>query len=274
MFFLSFIMVTIAFFDSGVGGLSVWREVNLLNPEARYVYAFDNRYFPYGNLEGEVVIDRCRRVLSRIMDQFPVDLVVIACNTASTIVLPVLRSQLNIPVVGVVPAIKPAANLSKNKVIGLIATPATVKRPYIDDLINQYASDCRVIRFGNSELVRLAENKMITGESDRKVVEDILEPLTREHGMDTVVLGCTHFPWIREEIQSVLPECKLCIDSGKAIARRVKSILGTKVSADLTENSAVMDNQAFMTDSSVAQYKNYCRLFKSFGFSGLNLLSV
>ncbi len=275
MLFLFVIMATVAFFDSGVGGLSVWKEVNYLNPDAKYVYAFDNQYFPYGNLDNETVINRCGAILSSLMDSYDIDIVVVACNTASTIVLPYLRASLNIPVVGVVPAIKPAAQLSKNKVIGLIATPATVKRPYIDELIKEYASDCKVIRFGNSELVRIAERKMITGEIDNNRVRDLLSPLACEHNMDTVVLGCTHFPWIKNEIQSVLPDCTLCIDSGKAIGKRVKSLLSEeKLNAASSSRFTLCCNKAFMTDISVDQYKNYLKLFKSLGFETIEQLSI
>nr|WP_086939292.1 glutamate racemase [Thaumasiovibrio occultus] len=210
-------------FDSGVGGLSVLEEIRLQLPNADYYYAFDNEGFPYGELPADVLIHRVTTFVGQLARHCHADIVVIACNTASTIVLPPLRERLSIPVVGVVPAIKPAAAQSVNKCIGLLATPATVSRPYTQELIEQFASDCEVIRIGTTLLVRMAEDKL----AGRKVDEQCLaeEVAAFKDKADTIVLGCTHFPLLKEELSRVLGKDVTMVDSGKAIANRVAALL-------------------------------------------------
>ncbi|WP_308218821.1 glutamate racemase [Vibrio salinus] len=215
--------VNILLFDSGVGGLSVFQKVKQKLPECNYTYLYDNEGYPYGELPESVLIDRVVNLVSRVVAQEAIDLVVIACNTASTIALPDLRRTLTIPVVGVVPAIKPAC-LAAEKAVGLIATPATVKRDYINILINEFSNNIPVHMLGSTALVNMAENKL-----QGKAVN--LDSLTVElYGLkdkiDVAVLGCTHFPLIREEIKTVLGPAVKLIDSGEAIARRVVDLLG------------------------------------------------
>lgn len=214
----------IVIFDSGVGGLSVYKEIYDLLPQVQYIYAFDNAAFPYGELPDNVLIERTNHIVSILVEQYQADLVVIACNTASTIVLPTLRQNLNIPIVGVVPAIKPAAKLSQTKVIGLLATPATVKREYTQQLINQFASDCEVKMIGSTRLVEMAEQKLRGEAISLNELSEILAPWQQQ--VDSIILGCTHFPLIKEEIQAVLNNDVYIVDSGKAIALRVSSLLG------------------------------------------------
>lgn len=215
----------VLFFDSGVGGLSVFDAVRQQLPGLHYLYLFDNAGFPYGELPVETLIERCRALVCSMVSQQKVDLVVIACNTASTLVLPVLRPLLNIPVVGVVPAIKPAAKLTRNGCIGLLATPATVCRPYTDKLIQEFAPHCEVLRCGSTELVIQAERKLAGLPVEQAVIESVLQDWKNAQPCpDTLVLGCTHFPLLREEIWQVLPNCAL-VDSGAAIARRVQHLL-------------------------------------------------
>ncbi|MFE8072387.1 glutamate racemase [Marinobacteraceae bacterium S3BR75-40.1] len=212
-------------FDSGVGGLSVMQALFRRLPALNVRYLADNACFPYGDLAENRVIERCCELVSRALESFPAEVVVIACNTASTVVLPALRARISVPVVGVVPAVKPAAAVSENRRIGLLATPGTVRRPYLDNLIAEFASDCEVIRAGSSELVRMAEALAAGFEPDREQLDAILRPFC-EAGVDTVVLGCTHFPLIKPQLQACLPEVKYWVDSGEAIARRVESLLG------------------------------------------------
>ncbi|MGF1806073.1 MULTISPECIES: glutamate racemase [Aliivibrio] len=213
----------ILIFDSGVGGLSVYKEIQQQLPSEKYIYAFDNAAFPYGELTESVLIERTTHIIAQLCSLFPIDIVVIACNTASTIVLPTLREKLSIPVVGVVPAIKPAALVSKK--IGLLATPATVKRSYTYDLIKSFAPISDVQLLGSTRLVEMAEEKMIGKNVDLKELEEILLPW--KETVDTIVLGCTHFPFLKSEIKKVLNNNVLLIDSGEAIARRVTQLLGT-----------------------------------------------
>jgi glutamate racemase len=214
----------ILIFDSGVGGLSVYQEIQSKLPQLEYLYIFDNEAYPYGELAHDTLIDRVDRLVTSLVAEHQIDLVVIACNTASTIVLPTLRAKLTIPVVGVVPAIKPASNLA-NKAVGLIATPATVTRPYIHDLIRDFSQSKPVELLGSTRLVDIAEEKLRGKAVDLAELKQILAAI--ENKVDVAVLGCTHFPLIKQEIQSVLTERVLLVDSGEAIARRVEDLLET-----------------------------------------------
>ncbi|ASO28125.1 glutamate racemase [Vibrio anguillarum] len=217
--------LNVLIFDSGVGGLSVYQEVQAKLPQLNYIYLFDNEAYPYGELNQEVLIKRVVRLVSDVVVKERIDLVVIACNTASTIVLPKLRSCLAVPVVGVVPAIKPASSLA-NKAVGLIATPATITRQYTHDLIRDFSSDKNVELLGSTRLVDMAEEKLRGKVVDLAELKEILSPLVNR--IDVAVLGCTHFPLIKEEIQAVLGKSVVLVDSGEAIARRVQELLGVK----------------------------------------------
>lgn len=225
----------ILIFDSGIGGLSVYQEIRKKIPQAQYIYAFDNEAFPYGELSPAVLIERTSKIVLEYVRLHSVDLVVIACNTASTIVLPTLRSLLNIPVVGVVPAIKPAALASKSKTIGLLATPATITRAYTHDLIKQFAANSEVLLIGSTRLVEMAEEKLIGKEVDLIELQSIIQPWIGV--IDCIVLGCTHFPFLKREIETIINSV-VVIDSGEAIARRVVELLGENVEAS-TEESVV-----------------------------------
>lgn len=216
---------SVLFFDSGVGGLSVYQQTKALLPDFNYIYLFDNQGYPYGELEPDVLIRRCEKLIQHIVDRHTIDLVVVACNTASTIVLPALRRTLSIPVVGVVPAIKPAAAIAR-KGIGLIATPGTVQREYTHQLIEQFSAGIPVELIGSTEMVNMAENKLRGEEVDLNKLKQILKPLI--NNVDVAVLGCTHFPLIQEEISQVLGKEVALVDSGCAIARRVNSLLSDK----------------------------------------------
>ncbi len=221
----------VLFFDSGMGGLSVYREV--MNVSAHYIspiYLFDNAFCPFGNKPDEFVCERVTNLMKFVAETLSPDLIVIACNTASTVALEAVRKAIKIPVVGVVPAIKPAAKLTLNKTIALLATPATIGREYTKKLIEDFAQGVDVLKIGSTELVELAEQK-IRGESiDRQVVVNVVKPwLELSKKPDVIVLGCTHFPLIREEIEALFPN-SLLVDSGAAIARRVKTLLANMTS--------------------------------------------
>ncbi|BFM16132.1 glutamate racemase [Maricurvus nonylphenolicus] len=215
-------------FDSGVGGLSIVAEMRRHLPGVEMIFASDNAAFPYGTKGEAELCERIDIILHRFLQIAPADIVVVGCNTASTLALPRIRDQFDIPIIGVVPAIKPAAAASTNKVIGVLATPATVQRPYTQDLIEEFAQGCRVILQGSSELVHLAEAKL-RGETihpDR--LKPILAPLFEASAgpqLDTLVLACTHFPLLKEELISACPYPVEWIDSGEAIARRAAYLL-------------------------------------------------
>jgi glutamate racemase len=216
-------------FDSGLGGLSVFREVAARLPELACVYAADTGFFPYGTKPADALVRRLPRLIAALAARYRPDIAVIACNTASTVALPPIRTALSIPVVGTVPAIKPAAAMSRRRAIGLLGTPGTVKRAYTDRLIDQFADDCRVLRHGSAELVSLAEAKLRRGRVALDDVRAAVAPLWAGPGaneIDVVVLACTHFPLLRDELQAVFPADVALIDSGAAIARRVAELIG------------------------------------------------
>lgn len=211
-------------FDSGVGGLSVLRDLRARLPALDVIYLGDNAFFPYGDLVDEQIVARVLRLVGDAETQFRPRIIVIACNTASTLVLDQLRARVKVPVVGVVPAIKPAAALTVSGRIGLLATPATVRRPYLDALIREHARDKEVLRVGSSALVQQAERWLAGQLLDRALISQSVQPLV-EAKVDTVVLGCTHFPLIRQALFQALPEVLHWVDSGEAIARRVEYLL-------------------------------------------------
>jgi len=206
-------------FDSGVGGLSIADCIHRQLPGVRLVYLADNAGFPYGAQPEAVVIDRSQALISQALTDFPCDVVVVACNTASTVVLPHLRAMTSTPVIGVVPAVKPAAAVSENRRIGVLATPATIRRPYLSDLVDEFASDCTVERLGHPELVQWIENLAMGTPVPEPMLSQALQPF-RDAEVDTVVLGCTHYPLIKDLLQRQLPGVKHWVDSGEAIARR------------------------------------------------------
>lgn len=217
------IAAPILFFDSGVGGLSVLGPTLKLLPNAPIVYAADSAGFPYGRRSEAEIASRVPALLGRLVERFHPRLAVIACNTASTIALDHVRSALDLPVVGTVPAIKPGAEVSRSRVIGVLGTEATVRQPYVDDLSAKFASDCTIIRHGSPELVELAETKLAGGTVSLDAVRSAAQPMfdaPKGDRIDTVVLACTHFPLLADELRAGFPDVTY-VDGGIGIARRI-----------------------------------------------------
>jgi glutamate racemase len=214
----------ILFFDSGVGGLSVVAPTRALLPTAPFVYTADSAGFPYGIKSEAEIAARVPALLGRLVERYRPRLVVIACNTASTIALSVVRSALDVPVVGTVPAIKPAALVSTTRVIGVLGTKATVRQPYVDRLSAEFAGDCTVIRHGSAELVAIAEAKLrgeaIAVDEVKAAIAGIFES-PEGHRIDTVVLACTHFPLLKDELAAACPHPVSFVDGSEGIARRI-----------------------------------------------------
>src|SRR5689334_3295253 len=197
----------ILFFDSGVGGLSVLAPTRQLLPNAPLVYVADNAGFPYGKRTEAEIASRVPALLGRLVERFHPRLAVIACNTASTIALDHVRSALDLPVVGTVPAIKPAAEMSRTRVIGVLGTEATVRQPYVDDLAAKFAADCTIVRHGSPELVELAEAKLAGEDINADAVRAAAQPMfDADERIDTVVLACTHFPLLEDELRATFPD--------------------------------------------------------------------
>jgi glutamate racemase len=212
------------FFDSGVGGLSILAPARALLPQAPVVYAADRAAFPYGTKSEAEIAARVPALLGRLVERYRPRLAVIACNTASTIALAAVRSALDIPVVGTVPAIKPAALQSKSRIIGVLGTDATVRQPYVDRLAAEHGADCTILRHGSAALVGLAEAKLRDEPLDPAVARDALAGLLTQPGgdrMDVIVLACTHFPLVQAELDAASPRPLRFTDGGAGIARRI-----------------------------------------------------
>jgi len=247
-------------FDSGVGGLSVLDAVAMSGRALSLDYVADNAWLPYGVKSDAELRARVPALLARMTEAWPPDAVVVACNTASTIVLPDVRAALSVPVVGVVPPIKPAAALTRTGVIGLLATPATVRRAYTDDLIAQFAADKRVVRFGSAALVEAAERSLRGLAPEASAINEAIDALFVEP-VDVVALACTHFPLLAQELAAAAPRPCAWLDSGEAIARRVVDVTGA-------EAGQARAHRAGFTDAGAAR-----ALFPAFEIRGFSRFS-
>lgn len=221
---------TILVFDSGLGGLTVYREVAKARPDARLVYVADDAAFPYGRFDEETLAARVVAVMDRLIVREKPDCVVIACNTASTLVLPHLRARFPMPFVGTVPAIKPACAGSATKRISVLATPGTVARDYTKKLVETYGLGCAVTLVGSARLASLAEAVMRGETVDEATIRAEIAPcfIDQDGGRtDTVVLACTHYPLLVGLFERIAPWPVAWIDPAPAIARRVVQLVGS-----------------------------------------------
>ena len=199
------------------------QPIRALLPDAPIVYVADSAGYPYGTRSEAEIAARVPALLGRLAERFDPVLIVIACNTASTIALDSVRAALDLPIVGTVPAIKPAAERSRTRVIGVLGTDATVKQPYVDRLAEQFAADCTLIRHGSAELVDLAEAKLRGEPADPAAFRRCLHGLLEQPGaerMDTIVLACTHFPLVEQELVNAAGRPFLFLHGAEGIARR------------------------------------------------------
>jgi glutamate racemase len=219
---------TVLVFDSGLGGLTVFREIAAARPDAKLVYAADDAFFPYGGHGEAELVARVVPLMGDLIARFAPDLVVIACNTASTLVLPQLRAEYQVPFVGTVPAIKPACAASKSKRVSVLGTEATVKREYTRALIRDYAGDCKVTLVGSKKLAAYAEDDLAGAKIDDGAIREEIAPAFVDDGnrTDTIVLACTHYPLLIERLRKLAPWPINFIDPAPAIARRVTDLLG------------------------------------------------
>jgi glutamate racemase len=229
---------TILVFDSGLGGLTVLREIVKARPDAHYVYVADDTFFPYGHHSEEELVARVVPLIGELIAAHAPDLVVIACNTASTLVMPHLRAAYKVPFVGTVPAIKPACASSKTKRVSVFGTKGTVKREYTKALIRDFADGCEVTLVGSPELPAMAEAALSGIEvSDSKISAELAPCFVgggdgKSARTDTVVLACTHYPLLLDRLVRLAPWPVDWIDPAPAIARRVVDLLGPGGAAD------------------------------------------
>jgi glutamate racemase len=218
----------ILIFDSGVGGLTVFREVARARPDARFVYVADDAGFPYGNRPPAALIARIVDVIGKAIAEHAPDLVVVACNTASTLALAELRARYSVPFVGTVPAIKPACAQSKSKRIAVLGTQATVSLEYTRALIREFAGDCDVDLVGSPRLATIAECELSgAAVADDEVATEIAPCFVDKDGRrtDTIVLACTHYPLLTERFRTLAPWPVTWLDPAPAIARRVADLM-------------------------------------------------
>lgn len=218
----------IGIFDSGIGGLSVFREIRKLLPEEKYVYFSDNAHCPYGEKSREYIIDRARHITDFLLSQ-GADIIVVACNTATAAAIKTLRAEYPVSFIGMEPAIKPAAASTKTGIIGVLATAGTLKAEKYRDTKGRHAEDVTVVEHIGKGFVELVENGMTSGPKAETTVMESLEPLL-DAGADTIVLGCTHYPFLSETISKVASDLTpsrliTIIDPAPAVARHILDVM-------------------------------------------------
>ena len=221
----------IGIFDSGVGGLSVFREIKKILPGERYIYYSDNAHCPYGEKSKEYIIDRAKQITDFLISK-GADVIVVACNTATAAAIKTLREDYPIPFIGMEPAIKPAARLTKTGIVGVLATAGTLKADKYKDTRGKYADDATVVEHIGQGFVELVESGQTTGPKAEAIVMESIEPLL-DAGADTIVLGCTHYPFLSETISkvaaSLAPDRAVSIvDPAPAVARHLHEVMVEK----------------------------------------------
>ncbi len=246
----------IGIFDSGVGGLSVFREIRKLLPEEKYIYFSDNAHCPYGEKSKDYIIERARSITDFLLGQ-GADIIVIACNTATAAAIKILRSEYEVSFIGMEPAVKPAAAITRTGVVGVLATSGTLKADKYQDTKGRHAEDVNVVEHIGQGFVELVENGETTGHKAEAVIMESLEPLL-DAGADTIVLGCTHYPFLSETISkvaaSLTPNRQITIiDPAPAVARHLLEVMteeniikreGFSISLHASGNDSVLKNMA------------------------------
>lgn len=221
----------IGIFDSGVGGLSVFREIRKVLPDERYVYFSDNAHCPYGEKTREYIIDRARAITETLLSK-GADVIVVACNTATAAAIADLRERYDVPFIGMEPAVKPAASCTKTGVVGVLATAGTLKADKYLTTRGKYAEEVRFVEHVGEGFVELVENGNTSGAEAERLVGKSLIPLL-EAGADTIVLGCTHYPFLSDTILKVASDhfpaqVISMIDPAPAVARHLLDVMTTK----------------------------------------------
>jgi glutamate racemase len=217
----------IGVFDSGVGGLSVLKAIRTLLPHEHLIYVADSAHVPYGNKSPEYIQQRSLTLTKFLIEQHQAKAIVVACNTATAAAVTLLREKFTVPIVGMEPAVKPAVAASKNKIIGVLATEGTLKSAQFAALLERFAQDIKVITQPCHGLVEKVEQGLLNDISTQELVEKYAKPLL-EQGADTIILGCTHYPFLRELIAKTVGGKITLIDTGEAVARRLKQVLSER----------------------------------------------
>lgn len=237
-------------FDSGIGGLGVAAAIRRLLPAAGLIYVADTAAFPYGSLTDAELLARVPRVIGAALEASGAQGVVVACNTASTVALDAVRAHVPVPVVGCVPPIKWAASVSRSRVIGVLATPATVRRAYLDDLVRRFAADCVVLSHGAQTLAPLAEAAFRGDPVHADHVAPELAALVAQPGgarLDAVALGCTHYPLLLPQLRAALSRDAAWLDPAEPVARRVAFVAAQASATPQARDAAMPGGTALHT---------------------------
>ncbi len=251
-------------FDSGLGGLTVFRELIKARPDARYVYLADDARFPYGDLAEDVLVPRVLEVVGEALAAHQPDLVVIACNTASTLALAPLRAHFTVPFIGTVPAIKPACAQSRSRRVSVLGTQATVSREYTRALIREFAHGCEVTLVGSPRLAGYAESELQgMPVADAALAAELASCFVTSKGArtDTVVLACTHYPLLLARLRTLAPWPVAWIDPAPGIARRLVDLLGPPPEEKLAAPARLLFTSGRTPSATLAQ------ALAGFGFS-------
>jgi len=250
---------TILVFDSGLGGLTVFREIIKVRPDARFIYVADDAVFPYGAMAEATLVARIVAVMASLIEAHRPDLVVVACNTASTRALSSLRARFSVPFVGTVPAIKPACAASFTKCISVLGTKATVTHEYTQGLIREFAAGCHITLVGSAQLATLAEAEFGGGKvEDREIVAEIAPCFVDgDKRTDTVVLACTHYPLLLDRFTRLAPWPVNFIDPAAAIARRVIDLIGHARPSESVPTRAIFTSGRVLTPALEATLRNF-----------------
>ncbi len=259
--------MTTLIFDSGIGGLSILREVRTTLPNQNIVYIGDDAGFPYGDWQEAELIERIEHLFDIFIERYQPQIAIVACNTASTLILPSLRNRFDINFVGTVPAIKPAAERTYSGMISVLGTPGTIDRPYTRDLINKFAADVDVNLVASSGLARMAESYMLGQAVNPDALLDEIQPCFKQSAglkTDIVVLGCTHYPFLANEMRKIAPWPVDWLDPAEAIAQRAQALFPPPA----PPNDLAQRDIAVMTSGTVDDGKR--RLLQGFGLQVIN----
>lgn len=231
----------IGVFDSGIGGTSIWREIQALLPKEDIIYLADSANAPYGEKSKEEILQLSIKNTEFLLAQ-NCKLVVVACNTATTNAIDYLRENYNVPFIGIEPAIKPAALQSKSKIVGILATKGTLSSSLFHSTAENHANGIKIIERVGKGLVPLIEKGELSGDKIKNILQGFLNPMIEE-GIDYLVLGCTHYPYLMPLLKELLPEHVQIIDSGEAVAKQTKAILEKE--AILNSTNAIGHHQFY-----------------------------
>lgn len=241
----------IGLFDSGIGGTSIWREINNLMPSENTVYLADSKNAPYGQRTKNEIISLCFKNMDVLLN-YNCKIIIIACNTATTNAISEIRANYNIPIIGIVPAIKPATVLTQTSKIGILATKGTIASDFFTEKIKLYPK-IEIIEQIGYKLVELIEAGEINSVETKRLLEEYLTPMIKK-GIDALVLGCTHYPYLRPIIQTILPSNIQIIDSGQAVAKQTKKILSQH---SLLSDSQQKGTSLFYTNTNPTVLKTF-----------------